>query len=178
MKNKLVFRAADYARWNAEAERSAPRKHRLYQPITDFLAQLRTFVDQLEAFEKSTPDQSGSNRIADALDSLNSQAEALRSLQKVIEEEGLYREAADLIDAAAKNPAGKGLAGPIDALLATPLLPASLRSRLLHARIGLQQPFTSGNQLTDSAPQPPSLAVWSSRLSDQAALERQLALPY
>ena len=136
-KNELVFRAADYVRWHAAAEQGSSRKDRLYQPIADFLAQLRTFVDQLEAFERAAAAPSGSDQIAGDLDGLARQAETLQRLRKAIEEEGLYKDAADLIDVATKNPAKKGIAGPIDVLLATPLLPAPLRTRLLHARSGL-----------------------------------------
>ena len=55
LKNDLVFRARDYVRWQMAAGRSSAGRHRLYQPIYDFLIALRQFVDQLEAIEGAAP---------------------------------------------------------------------------------------------------------------------------
>jgi hypothetical protein len=174
LKNEFLFRAIDYVRWLAAAAPSSPRRHRLYQPIADFLGGLRSFVDQLESLEDAASAPSEGNRVEDALASLGLQAENLQRLRKAVEEEGLYKDAADLIDLAAKNPAKKGIAGPIDGLLATPLLPAPLRTRLLRARVGLEQPFAAEERSAASLPQPQPLVRWSGQLDDQAALEGQL----
>ena len=129
--NVLVFRATDYVRWLAAAQRGSWRRHRLAQPIADLLAALRTFVNQLEALEIAASTPSGSNRVADAFGTLGLQMETLERLRKTIEDNGLYKDAGGLIDMAAKSPGAKGIAGPIDSLLATPLLPPPLRTRLL-----------------------------------------------
>ncbi len=174
-RNGFVFRATDYVRWLAAAAPNSPRRNRLYQPIADFLAALGPFVNQLESLESTAASAAEGNRVDDALASLSLQAETLQGLRRAIEEEGLQKDAADLIDAATKDPAKKGLTGPMESLLATPLLPATLRARLLHARGKLQQPLSIGEERAAAGVrQPASLARWTSQLHDQAAMEEQL----
>ena len=86
----------------------------------------------------------------------------------------MYKDAAELIELADKKPTSDAIAGPLDALLATPLLPAALRMRLLQARSRLEQPFVAEEQSVEDTLRPPSLVSWSGRLYDQAALEEQL----
>ena len=174
MKNNLVFRARDYVRWHAAAGRSSAGRHRLYQPIYDFLIALRQFVNQLEAIQGAAPALAKADQVDQALDSLDLLVQTLRPLPTAIEQDGLYKDAARLIELADKNPAAKGIAGPIDSLLATPLLPAALRMRLLRAQSRLEQPFAAEDPSADDAIRPPSLVSWSGRLYDQAALEEQL----
>jgi hypothetical protein len=156
VKNELVFRATDYVRWHATTMRNSPRRHRLYQPIVDFLTGLRALVDRLDSCESEASVPSASTQVEETLDGLDLQAQTLKTLRKAIEEEGLYKDAADLIDRATKNPETRGIAGPIGSLLATPLLPAPLRMKLLRARIGLRQPFDTGSRSADGKPQPPA----------------------
>ncbi len=172
-RTQLVFRAFDYVRWHAAAERYSPRQaaaisadRRLSRPTADLrrpvrlvrVAGRRSVVRRPRGRRPGRPRPAGRDP---------------RRLRKTIEDEGLYKDAADLIEAATKNPAKTGLAGPMDALLSTSLLRAPLRMKLLHARMGLQQPIDVTVQ-TGNAPQPPSPASWSSRLSDQALLEQRL----
>jgi len=161
-------------RWQTAAARSSAGRHHLYQPIYDFLPALRQFVDQLDAIEGAAPALAKANQVDQALDGLDLLVQTLRPLPKAIEEDGLYKDAAKLIELADKDPAAKGIAGPIDSLLATPLLPAALRMRLLRAQSRLEQPFAAEDTSADDALRPPSLVSWSGRLYDQAALEEQL----
>jgi hypothetical protein len=175
VKNDLVFRAPDYVRWHAALTSGTPRPHRLDQPLAAFLAALCSWVDNLEAFESAAASTTESRQIEEIIDNLGRQAEELERLRKTIEEDGLYQDAADLAAAAAKNPAAKNLAGPIDGLLTTPLLPAALRAKLLQARGGLAQPLVAVGQLTiEPVPQSPSLAHWNDCLRDQAAMDARL----
>jgi len=175
LKNELVFRATDYVRWHAALMSDAPRRHRLNEPLAAFLAELGSWVDNLEALESSAVSITESRQIEEALDNLGRQAQTLEKLRKTIEEDGLYKDAADLIAAAAKNPAAKGLAGPIDALLATPLMPAASRAKLLQARSSLEQPLSAAGQLSaDAKLQPPSFVHWRGCLGDQVVLEERL----
>ena len=152
LKNDLVFRARDYVRWHAAAARSTTERHRLYQPIYDFLTTLRQLVEQLDAIEGAAATLSKPKQVDQALDGLDLLVQTLRPLSKAIEEDGLYKEAAELIELADKDPAKTGIAGPIDSLLATPLLPAALRMKLLRARSRLEQPFAAEDQLADVPP--------------------------
>ena len=169
MKNTFVFRATDYVRWYAAAAPLLSQRHRLYQPIADYLAELGVFVDILQS-ASGHPDQ-----VEQSLDNLNQQAQTIEHLRKAIEEDGLYKDAADLIDAANKTPAKPGLAGPIDSLLATPLLRAALRAKLIQARSKLEQPLAAEEPSADHSPQLPSVVRWSRRLQDQAVLDGRLA---
>ena len=174
LKNDLVFRAYDYVCWQAAGSRSSTGRHRLYQPIYDFLTTLRQLVSQLEAIEGAAPKLANAGPVDQALDSLDLLVQTLRPLPKAIEENGLCKDAAELIESADKNPTDKAIAGSIDNLLATPLLPAALRMKLLRARSRLDEPFAAKGQSADDALRPPSLVSWSGRLYDQAALEEQL----
>ena len=113
-------------------------------------------------------------QVGQALDSLDLLVQTLRPLPKLIEENGLCKDAAELIARADENPADKALAGPINGLLSTPLLPAALRMKLLRARNRLDQPFAARGPSADDALRSPSLVSWSGRLYDQAALDEQL----
>ena len=75
------------------------------------------------------------------LDDLALRARRLDELRSSVEGSGLQKDAADLADAAEKEPQKKGLATSIDALLSVPLLPAELHTRLLAARAKLDQPL-------------------------------------
>lgn len=172
LKNDLVFRGRDYVRWHAAASRASAERLRLYQPIYDYLAALKQFVDQLEVLEGAAP-TAKAYQVDQGLSSAELLVQSLQPLTREIEEEGLYKEAAALIDQAEKNPAKRGIAGPIGNLLATPLLPAPLRAKLLEARSRLKQSPAADDQAARGTPSQ-LLVPWSGRLYDQATFEEQL----
>ena len=175
LKNDYVFRARDYVRWHSAAARGASKRLDLYHSIHDFLGALGSFVGQLEAFETETASMSSTGQIEQSLTSLDLLVETLEPLSQAVDQDGLRKMARSLAATAERNPTNTKLAGPIDGLLATPILPADLRAKLLVARNDIEQPFTRSDELTyDELPRPLSLDQWNARLYDQAALDRQL----
>ena len=177
LKNDLVFRAPYYVRWQAAAPRSPSRPDRSYQPISDLLQELPELVERLEALAGAARAGEHRDDVEEDLKYIEELKKTLADRRKSIETAGLNEDAEALVRKATDDPNAKRVAAAMDALLATPLLPADLRMRLLQARDRLDQPLPRPAESEESsAPAVPSVARWQRRLADRAKLEQQLVL--
>lgn len=172
LRNELAYQAPYYVRWHAGTLRLSTRQHRLYPEIVRLLQELRTFSDDLDKIG------AGGETAASEPSRLSEQcarrAQDLKDRAKHLQE-GLRSDAGELLAAAAKTPGQYDLSGPMDALLATPLLPARLRIDLLTARDKLAQPLPEIVKGVETASLPRALfSHLGARLKDQAVLEHRL----
>jgi len=173
LKNDLLFWAPDYLRWHARANLGAVRTVPLYGPISELLEQLPGLLGQLESLEALDTGR-GSPRadLQAALKEVRARKQNLEKLREQVEQDGLEREARQLLDDLAQDPSQKGVATRIDHLLRTPLLPAPLRKELLDALEGLGVSSLEVTAAARSQADVSPIATWQwERLAERADLQ-------
>jgi hypothetical protein len=173
LRNDLAYQAPYYVRWHAGLLRLPPRQHRLYPEILRLLEELQAFSDELDTI--GTDGKGATGGPSRLTESLSRRVQSLQELSKRLQDDGLQIEAREMLAAAAKTPQPYGLTDSMDALLATPLLPAKLRTELLNARGKMEQPLPDrgGVEETDNG-LCAKLSDLGARLYQQGVLERRL----
>jgi hypothetical protein len=166
LKNDLLFRAPYYVRWQANVSRYASQPHRLYPSILQLMEKLQAFCQQFDAWPEALSDTAASDARADWLQKIERMRTDLESLRDSLER--------DLCDQETQQKSAES----IEALLDTPLLPASRHMVLLKSRETLDQPPPAPGEAavgTEIPASPLSRKWFWDRLFFQAKLEVQLA---
>jgi len=170
--DELAFQAAYYVRWHAAASSSSAQSLTVLQPLRELLDQgLPALRNQLEGL-LGNEDVSAAGRgdRQSKLEDLRRLLDQLRRLRDQIERDGIQREAQQLVSEVREGGQAKGVAGRIDRILATPLLPAPLRQDLIEARNRLDQSFGPPD-LGKVPSAPPAVPDWRrERLQEQGQL--------
>ena len=157
LKDELVLAAPYYVRWCARSAIVSPDNP---PPLDDIAAlvgkKLPDFIDLLEKFEEGNAPASPSADIDERLKELGERKDELENLRAKIDRSGLESEP-------------KGSVGRIESLLATPLLSAPSRMKLLEAlgssRLGRSEAQPQQRDPRDAGAAPSLLSTLDSRLS-------------
>ena len=174
--DELAFDVAYLVRWHAAAATASPQSLSEYPALLQLvefgLPTLRNLLDELLTADVGAVSAGGDRQAC--LDELRRRLDELRRLREQIERDGIHREAQQLVTELSAGGRVQGVADRIDALLATPLLPAPLRQALLDARSRLESPFPPPD-LAAVVPSRPTLPGWRrQRLLEQTQLEISL----